>query len=132
MTQKLYIGRGNLGAESLLAFAVRVLLQPQTTFNVNLTAFGQIFIGQLRLPSPGRHAEPGRVLLHFARDILAPLGCRDRHLAESRALRRVPQFGVAAQITDDRDLVERHRTSLLLLMPFLDALLKRRRSLVIS
>src|SRR5262245_30144427 len=101
MTKELNLGRGDLGAETLLAFTVGVLCQPQTTFNVNLTAFGQVFVSQLRLPSPGRHAEPGRLLFRFACDVLTLFRRGDGHFAKSRSLRRVPQFRVAAQITDD-------------------------------
>src|SRR5262249_27581822 len=119
MTEELNLGRGDLGAEALLAFTVGVLLQPQTAFNVNLTPPGQILVAHLPLPPPRRNAEPGRVLFRFAGDALALLGRGDGHLAKGRALRRVSQFGVAAQITDDCDLVERHTlASLPLLMPF--------------
>src|SRR5262249_60080404 len=85
-TQEMNFGRRDFGADALLASTVGVLFQPQTTFDVNLTALDQVFVGQLGLPSPGCDAEPGRVLFHFACDVLTLFGRGDGHFAKSRAL----------------------------------------------
>src|SRR5262249_26816259 len=94
-----------------LALAIRVLFETQPPLDVNLPALRQIFVGHLGLASPSRDPEPDRVLLSFAPGVPALFGRGDGKVANGRALRRVAQFRVTTQVTDDGDLIKRHSFS---------------------
>src|SRR5438105_3410581 len=94
---------------SLVAVTVRVLFHAQTTFDVNRAAALQILRSSLSLPSPERYAKPsGDVVVLTGSAILAALIRRETEAADGRTLRRVAQFGVAAEVSDQDNLVERH------------------------
>ena len=94
---------------SLVAVAVRVLFHAQTTFDVNRAAALQILRRSLSLPSPERYAKPGSDVVVLAGSaILAALIGRETEATDRRTLRRVAQFGVAAEVSDQNNFIERH------------------------
>src|SRR5262249_30982466 len=102
----LNIRRVDLSAVTGLSFAIGVLLQSKAPFDVYLSSFGEIFIGQLGLTSPHRHAKPCSVIFRFTRAILSSFTRCHRKFAQRLALWRVAQFSISAQVTDDDNLVE--------------------------
>src|SRR5262245_27447385 len=108
LPQELYIAGVDFGAGARVAVTISILFETQPPHDVNLPALRQVFGGQLGLASPSRNPEPDRMLLLFTPGVLAFLGPRDGKVANGRPLRRVAQFGVTTQVTNDSDLVERH------------------------
>src|SRR6266545_6214114 len=99
----------HLHSASLNCRGRRVIPRRSVTasLQVNLAAFGEVLIRQFSLAIPECHAEPSGVIFVLARYVLAPLGSRNRNVANGRSLRCVPQLRVASQVSDDGDLVKR-------------------------
>src|SRR5882672_5159473 len=93
LAQEVNVAGIDFRAGARVAFTIGVLFETQPPLDVNLPALRQVFSGHLGLASPGSYAEPDCVLLHFTPAVLALFGRRDREVANSRSLRRVPQCG---------------------------------------
>src|SRR5262249_7341016 len=105
LPQELYIAGVDFGASARVSITIGILFETQSPLDVNLPALSQIFGGQLGLASPSRDPEPDRMLLLLTPGVLAVLGRRDGKVANGRPLRRVAQFRVTTQVTDDSDLL---------------------------
>src|SRR5262249_19219180 len=106
LPQELYIAGVDFGAGARVAVTIGILFETQPPLDVNLPALRQIFGGQLGLASPSRDPEPDRVFLRFAPVVPTFFGSGNGHVANGRSLRRVAQFRVTTQVTDDGDLIE--------------------------
>src|SRR4029079_1976669 len=77
-------------------------------FEVDLAPLREVARDVFGLLAPARDAEPGGDVLLLAGLVALPFVRRHRELADGRALRCVGEFGVAPEVADDDDLVERH------------------------
>src|SRR5262249_36983051 len=115
-TKEPQVGALDFEAVSGIAVTVLVFSLGQSTFNIDLFTFSQVLARELGLVSPERDPETGGQVLKLPRPVFSPFSCSDREVAHSDTLRCISEFGVAPEIADNRNLIERcHKFSLQLL-----------------
>src|SRR5947209_9436466 len=111
---------GHVGVEALQHHLGGVFLHPalvgpfarlQRALDINLGAFLQVLLGDLREPfAEDHHAMPLGLFLALAGRLVAPaLGGRDAQIHHRIAVLHAPDLRVLAQIADQNDLVDRTR-----------------------
>src|SRR6185369_16045388 len=112
--EQLHLVRDDLGGVVVLAFLVLPLARLQAALDVDRTALLQVFAGDLRQAVVEDHAVPfGLFLLLAALPVLPVARGGDADVAHRGAARRVAHLGIAAEVADDDDLVDRCHGGLL-------------------
>src|SRR5664279_2148846 len=107
-TEHLHVAGDDLGRVLLDAILVLPLAGFQAPFDVDRAALLQIFAGDLGKLVVEDDTVPFRLFRFVAGLLVLPAArCRDADVADGAAVGRVANLGVAAEVADDDDFVDR-------------------------
>src|SRR5262245_36895539 len=106
---KLHVSRVHFQRVARFSITVGPFFYSQASFDINRPPALQILRGSFCLTTPQSHSKPGGDVVVFSGiSVLASLVSRHAEAANRCALGRVTQLGVAAEITNQSNFVERH------------------------
>src|SRR5262245_56245241 len=105
------------GAFPLVAVLVGVFVGLKPAFDVYLLALHEVLGERLGLLPPQIDVVPLRALLTLAALVVPDLGGRKAEFGDGSTARRIAQLGIATEVSDENDFINRSHRRTILLQP---------------